>query len=122
MAYGKSPSKMNHQDPPKKKQKKKDKELPQLGGKGSFGYALANKKPEKVKKAEYFKGPKKELAVYKAPTQMESTKQEKKNLLTENPVDDKGSALAMKGSWMSKHCKSALHMGHKDSPAKKHCV
>lgn len=102
---------MNHQDPPKKKQKKKEKELPQLGGKGSFGYALANKKPEKVKKAEYFKGPKKELAVYKAPTQME----------TENPVDDKGSALAMKGSWMSKHCKSALHMGHKDSPAKKHC-
>jgi hypothetical protein len=57
-----------------------------------------------------------------SPAKMESAKQEKKNLLTENPIDDKGSALAMKGSWMSKHCKSALHMGHKDSPAKKHCM
>ena len=42
----------------------------------------------------------------KSPAKMESAKQEKKNLLTENPIDDKGSALAMKGSWISKHCKS----------------
>jgi hypothetical protein len=53
---------------------------------------------------------------------MESAKQERKNLLTENPVDNKASAMRMghspmemKGSWMSKHSKSALHMGH--SPA-----
>jgi len=48
-------------------------------------------------------------------------KQEKKNLIKDNPIVDKGSAvknlnkgygselgkspLAMKGSWMSKHCK-----------------
>ena len=53
---------------------------------------------------------------------MESSKQETKNLLTENPVDNKASAMEMghspmemKGSWMSKHSKSAMHMGH--SPA-----
>ena len=40
---------------------------------------------------------------------MESAKQEKYNLLHDNPV-------AKHGSWMSKHSKSALHMGH--SPVK----
>jgi len=42
-------------------------------------------------------------------------KQEKYNLEHDNPV-------AKHASWMSKHSKSALHMGHKDSPAKKHCM
>ena len=75
------------------------------------------------------------------PLEMESAKQEKKNLLKDMPIDDKASALEMGykmsamqmghepplkmghespmkmgGSWMSKHSKSALHMGHK-SPA-----
>ena len=53
---------------------------------------------------------------------MESAKQEKKNLLKDMPVDKKASALQMSGSWMSKHSKSALHMGHKGSPAEKHCM
>ena len=50
---------------------------------------------------------------------MESAKQEKYNLLHDNPV-----AKHASGSWMSKHSKSALHMGHSpaemgyDSPAK----
>ena len=48
---------------------------------------------------------------------MESAKQEKYNLLHDNPV-------AKHGSWMSKHSKSAFQMGHSpaemghDSPAK----
>lgn len=63
---------------------------------------------------------------YKAPTQMghsslkmESAKQERKNLLDINPI-----AKHASGSWMSKHSKSAFHMGHSpaemghDSPAK----
>ena len=50
---------------------------------------------------------------------MESAKQEKYNLLHDNPV-------AKHASWMSKHSKSALHMGHSpaemghESPAKMH--
>ena len=50
---------------------------------------------------------------------MESAKQEKYNLMHDNPV-----AKHASGSWMSKHSKSALHMGHSpaemghDSPAK----
>jgi len=77
---------------------------------------------------------------YKSPMKKESAKQERKNLLTENPVDNKASAMRMghespakmghespmkmAGSWMSKHSKSALHMGHSpvemghESPAK----
>jgi len=56
---------------------------------------------------------------YKAPTQMESAKQERKNLLDINPI-----AKHASGSWMSKHSKSAFQMGHSpvemghDSPAK----
>ena len=46
-----------------------------------------------------------------SPYKMESAKQEKYNLLHDNPI-------AKHGSWMSKHSKSALHMGHKGSPAK----
>ena len=42
---------------------------------------------------------------------MESAKQERKNLLDINPIAKHASG----GSWMSKHSKSALHMGH--SPA-----
>jgi hypothetical protein len=42
---------------------------------------------------------------------MESAKQEKYNLMHDNPVAKHASG----GSWMSKHSKSALHMGH--SPA-----
>jgi hypothetical protein len=45
---------------------------------------------------------------------MESNKQEKYNLMHDNPVAKHASG----GSWMSKHSKSALHMGH--SPAKMH--
>jgi len=54
-----------------------------------------------------------------SPAEMESAKQEKYNLLHDNPV-----AKHASGSWMSKHSKSALHMGHSpaemghDSPAK----
>ena len=53
-----------------------------------------------------------------SPAEMESAKQEKYNLLHDNPV-------AKHGSWMSKHSKSAFQMGHSpaemghDSPAKK---
>ena len=43
---------------------------------------------------------------------MESNKQEKYNLMHDNPVAKHASG----GSWMSKHSKSALHMGH--SPLK----
>ena len=52
---------------------------------------------------------------------MESAKQEKYNLMHDNPV-----AKHASGSWMSKHSKSALHMGHSpaemghDSPAEMH--
>ena len=52
-----------------------------------------------------------------SPYKMESAKQEKYNLLHDNPV-------AKHGSWMSKHSKSAFQMGHSpaemghDSPAK----
>jgi len=86
------------------------------------------------------------------PLQMESAKQEKKNLLKDMPIDDKASALEMGykmsamqmghepplkmgpespmkmgGSWMSKHSKSALHMGHSPaemghSPLEGHCM
>ncbi len=54
------------------------------------------------------------------PLKMESAKQEKYNLMHDNPVAKHASG----GSWMSKHSKSALHMGHSpaemghDSPAK----
>lgn len=53
-----------------------------------------------------------------SPAEMESAKQEKYNLLHDNPI-------AKHGSWMSKHSKSAFQMGHSpakmghDSPAKK---
>lgn len=40
-----------------------------------------------------------------SPNEMESNKQEKYNLLHDNPV-------AKHGSWMSKHSKSAFQMGH----------
>ena len=43
---------------------------------------------------------------------MESNKQEKYNLMHDNPVAKHASG----GSWMSKHSKSAFQMGH--SPAK----
>jgi len=51
---------------------------------------------------------------------MESNKQEKYNLMHDNPVVKHASG----GSWMSKHSKSAFQMGHSpaemghDSPAK----
>ena len=54
-----------------------------------------------------------------SPAEMESAKQEKYNLMHDNPV-----AKHASGSWMSKHSNSALHMGHSpakmghDSPAK----
>ena len=63
-----------------------------------------------------------EMSPYKmghSPAEMESAKQEKYNLLHDNPI-------AKHGSWMSKHSKSAFQMGHSpaemghDSPAKKH--
>ena len=53
---------------------------------------------------------------------MESAKQERKNLLDINPIAKHASG----GSWMSKHSKSAMHMGHSpaemghDSPAEMH--
>jgi hypothetical protein len=46
-----------------------------------------------------------------SPAEMESAKQEKYNLLHDNPI-------AKHGSWMSKHSKSAFQMGH--SPLEKH--
>ena len=42
---------------------------------------------------------------------MESKKQEKYNLMHDMPV-------VKHASWMSKHSKSALNMGHEGSPAK----
>ena len=72
---------------------------------------------------------------------MESAKQERKNLMKDMPVDKRASAMQMghespakmghespakmKGSWMSKHSKSAMHMGHSPaemghSPLEKH--
>ncbi len=53
---------------------------------------------------------------------MESNKQEKYNLMHDNPVAKHASG----GSWMSKHSKSAFQMGHSpaemghDSPAEMH--
>ena len=49
----------------------------------------------------------------KSPNKMESNKQEKYNLMHDNPV-----AKHASGSWMSKHSNSALYMGH--SPLEKH--
>ena len=46
-----------------------------------------------------------------SPNKMESAKQEKYNLMHDNPVAKHASG----GSWMSKHSKSAFQMGH--SPA-----
>jgi len=43
-----------------------------------------------------------------SPYKMESNKQEKYNLMHDNPVAKHASG----GSWMSKHSNSALHMGH----------
>jgi len=63
-----------------------------------------------------------------SPAEMESAKQETKNLLKDMPVDSRASALQMSGSWMSKHSKSAMmmkgpmEMGHEGSPAEKHCM
>jgi mannosyltransferase OCH1-like enzyme len=48
-----------------------------------------------------------------SPNKMESAKQEKYNLMHDNPVAKHASG----GSWMSKHSKSALHMGY--SPLEK---
>lgn len=50
----------------------------------------------------------------KGPFKMESNKQEKYNLLHDNPVAKHASG----GSWMSKHSNSAFQMGH--SPLEKH--
>ena len=50
---------------------------------------------------------------HKSAMKMESAKQEKYNLMHDNPVAKHASG----GSWMSKHSQSALHMGH-ESPAK----
>ena len=48
-----------------------------------------------------------------SPAEMESAKQEKYNLMHDNPVAKHASG----GSWMSKHSKSAFQMGH--SPLEK---
>ncbi len=48
-----------------------------------------------------------------SPAEMESAKQERKDLLNINPIANHAS-----GSWMSKHSKSAFQMGH--SPLEKH--
>ena len=56
-----------------------------------------------------------------SPAEMESAKQEKYNLMHDMPV-------VKHASWMSKHSKSAMmmkgpmEMGHKGSPAEKHCM
>ncbi len=84
-----------------------------------------------------------------SPMKKESAKQERKNLMEDMPVDKRASAMQMghspleghcmgspnkmghespvkmAGSWMSKHSKSALHMGHSPaemghSPLEKH--
>ena len=40
---------------------------------------------------------------------MESNAQEKKNLMKDNPIDNRASSpMMMKGSWMSKHTKSKM--------------
>ncbi len=53
-----------------------------------------------------------------SPAKMESARQERKNLLQDNPV-----AKHASGSWLSKHAghsrMSPAKMGHEDSPAKK---
>ena len=60
-----------------------------------------------------------------SPMKKESAKQETKNLLDINPIAKHASG----GSWMSKHSKSGLRMGHspaemghEGSPAGKHCM
>ena len=74
---------------------------------------------------------------HESPAKMESAKQERKDLMQDMPVDKRASAMQMghespakmghespakmKGSWMSKHSKSAFHMGH-ESPAEMHCT
>ena len=50
-----------------------------------------------------------------SPTKMESAKQEKYNLMHDNPVA-KDASGGRDASWMSKHSKSAFQMEH-DSPA-----
>ena len=57
-----------------------------------------------------------------SPAEMESAKQQRKNLMQDMPIDNRA------GSWMSKHSKSSImmkgpmEMGHKGSPAEKHCM
>lgn len=133
-----------HEKSHKKLEKVKGKKLPNLGNKnasmGTDGKMTIisskmqkNYKPikqDKYKKLEFEKliteknpvnmghSP---LEGHCGPMKMESAKQEKYNLLHDNPV-----AKHASGSWMSKHSKSALHMGHSpaemghESPAKMH--
>ena len=91
---------------------------------GSFSFtksqAEKRKKPKMTKKLESVEKKAAPQMKYSAPMQMESAKQEKYNLLHDNPVAKHASG----GSWMSKHSKSALRMGHSpaemghESPAK----
>lgn len=82
---------------------------------GSFSFtksqAEKRKKPKMTKKLEPVEKKAAPQMKYSAATQMESAKQEKYNLMHDNPVAKHASG----GSWMSKHSKSALRMGH--SPA-----
>jgi len=50
-----------------------------------------------------------------SPAEMESAKQERKNLMQDMPIDNRA------GSWMSKHSKSGIMMKG-DSPVEKHCM
>jgi hypothetical protein len=71
---------------------------------------------KKVKKQKAKEAPNKRTKEMGGPN-MESAKQEKYNLMHDNPVAKHASV-----SWMSKHSKSAFQMGHKGSPAEKHCM
>ena len=55
---------------------------------------------------------------HKSPVKKESAKQERKNLLTENPVDNKASAMRMGHSPVKMGHKSPAEMGH--SPMQNH--
>ena len=79
-----------------------------------FGKKATTKKAKKQKAKEAPNKRTKEMGgpnmVYGKGPHMESNKQEKYNLMHDNPV-------AKHASWMSKHSQSAFQMGH-ESPAK----
>ena len=85
-----------------------------------YGKKATTKKAKKQKAKEAPNERTKEMGgpnmVYGKGPHMESAKQEKYNLMHDNPVA-KDASGGRNASWMSKHSQSAFQMGH-DSPAK----